>query len=109
MTYRRVKDPKGIVVLFRTHLRDGADVAAYERTSRREHTHVGLLSLFVPRRPDLRQAGGDLQWRWKPVQAVCDRMGVIRRATVWIANSKSISTNRPRVPTAGLWRGPAKP
>ncbi len=47
MTYRRVKDPKGIVVLFKTHLRDGADVPAYERTSRRMHELVERIPGFI--------------------------------------------------------------
>ena len=46
MTYRRVKDPTGIVV-FKTHLREGADVAAYERTSRRMHELVSRIPGFI--------------------------------------------------------------
>jgi len=49
VTYRRAKDPKGIVVPFKTHLREGADGAAYERTSRRMHELVsripGIISI----------------------------------------------------------------
>ncbi len=47
MTVRRVKDPKGVIVLFKTHLRDGADVAAYERTSRRMHELVAGIPGFI--------------------------------------------------------------
>lgn len=47
MTYQRVKDPKGIVVLFKTHLRKGADAAAYERTSRRMHELVSQIPGFI--------------------------------------------------------------
>src|SRR5438309_10606753 len=35
VTYRRVKDPTEVVVIFKTHLRDGADSEAYRKTSRR--------------------------------------------------------------------------
>ena len=37
MTYRHVKEPMELVVNFKAHLRAGASVDAYERTSRREH------------------------------------------------------------------------
>ena len=49
MPYRRVQDPKEAVVIFRLHLRRGADEAAYAATSRRMHELVdrfpGFLSL----------------------------------------------------------------
>ncbi len=47
MTYRRVKDPKGIGVLLKTHLRDGADIATYERTSRRMRELVSRIPGFI--------------------------------------------------------------
>lgn len=49
MPYRRVKEPKEVVVIFKLHLRDGADEAAYRATSRRMHELVehwpGFLSI----------------------------------------------------------------
>ncbi len=49
MPYRRVKDPKEVVVIFKLHMRQGADEAAYRATSRRMHELVegwpGFLSL----------------------------------------------------------------
>lgn len=41
MTYRRVKNPSEIVVIFKTHLCEGADGKEYERTSRRMREIVG--------------------------------------------------------------------
>jgi len=46
MTYRRVKDPSEIVVIFKTHLREGADGKEYERTSRRMREIVGGIPGF---------------------------------------------------------------
>ncbi len=47
--YRRVKDPKEVVVIFKLQLRKGADEAGYAATSRRMHELVdgwpGFLSL----------------------------------------------------------------
>ncbi len=49
MPYRRVKNPKEVVVVFKLHLRKGADEAAYAATSRRMHELVdhwpGFISL----------------------------------------------------------------
>lgn len=49
MPYRRVKDPKEVVVIFDLHLRKGADQAAYAATSKRMHELVdhwpGFISL----------------------------------------------------------------
>ncbi len=49
MPYRRVKDPKEMLVLFSLHLREDADEAAYAATSRRMHELVdhwpGFISL----------------------------------------------------------------
>ncbi len=49
MPYRRVKDPKEVLVLFDLHMRKGADEAAYRATSRRMHELVdgwpGFISL----------------------------------------------------------------
>jgi heme-degrading monooxygenase HmoA len=47
VTYRRVKNPKEIVVLFKTHLRDGADEEAYARTCERMHELVAHLPGFT--------------------------------------------------------------
>ncbi len=47
--YRRVKDPKEVVVIFKLHMGADADVDAYRATSRRMHELVeqapGFLSL----------------------------------------------------------------
>ncbi len=49
MPYRRVRDPKEVLVIFRLHLREGVDEAAYAATSRRMHELVdhwpGFISL----------------------------------------------------------------
>ncbi len=49
MPYRRVKDPKEVIVVFRLHLREDADEEAYAATSRRMHELVdhwpGFISL----------------------------------------------------------------
>lgn len=49
MPYRRVKEPKEVVVIFKLHMRTGADEAAYAATSKRMHELVegrpGFLSL----------------------------------------------------------------
>jgi hypothetical protein len=37
VTYGRVKEPSEIVVIFKTHLREGADEDEYGRTSRWMH------------------------------------------------------------------------
>lgn len=47
MTYRRVKDSSEIVVIFKTHLRKGADAKEYERTSRRMREIVGEIPGFI--------------------------------------------------------------
>ncbi len=47
MTYRRVQEPTEVVVIFKTHLRDGADVEEYERTSRRMHDLVEEIPGFI--------------------------------------------------------------
>jgi len=47
--YRRVKDPKEVIVIFDLHLRKDADAKAYRRTSERMHELVdpwpGFISL----------------------------------------------------------------
>ncbi len=49
MPYRQVKDPKEVFVIFRLHMREGADAEAYRATSRRMHELVerwpGFISL----------------------------------------------------------------
>ncbi len=56
MPYRRVMDPKEVLVIFDLHLREGADRAAYAATSRRMHELVekwpGFLSLKEYRSED---------------------------------------------------------
>ena len=47
MPYRRVKDPTEVVVIFTTHLRDGADSEAYRKTSRRMHELVERIPGFI--------------------------------------------------------------
>ena len=47
MTYRRGKEPKSIVVIFKTHLREGADGEAYDRASRRMHELVETIPGFI--------------------------------------------------------------
>ncbi len=47
MPYRRVKDPKEVVVIFKLHMRRGADEAEYRRTSRRMHELVDRMPGFV--------------------------------------------------------------
>jgi heme-degrading monooxygenase HmoA len=45
--YRRVKDPTEVVVIVKTHLRDGADAEAYRKTSRRMHELVERIPGFI--------------------------------------------------------------
>jgi heme-degrading monooxygenase HmoA len=45
--YRRVKHPTEVVVIFKTHLRQGADSDAYRRTSRRMHELVEQIPGFI--------------------------------------------------------------
>jgi len=45
--HRRVKDPTQVVVIFKTHLREGADVEAYRKTSRRMHELVEQIPGFI--------------------------------------------------------------
>ena len=47
MSYRRVKDPTEVVVIFKTHVRDGADKAEYERASCRMHELVKGIPGFI--------------------------------------------------------------
>ena len=45
--YRNVKDPTEVVVIFKTHLREGADSEAYAKTSRRMHELVEQIPGFI--------------------------------------------------------------
>src|SRR5881628_4223454 len=45
--YRSVKNPTEVVVIFKTHLRDGADSEAYRKTSRRMHELVEQIPGFI--------------------------------------------------------------
>ncbi len=47
MPYRRVKDPKEVLVLFELHMRKDADPEAYRRTSRRMHEIVDTWPGFI--------------------------------------------------------------
>jgi heme-degrading monooxygenase HmoA len=47
VTYRRVKDPKEVVVIFKTHLRPNASEDAYRRVSRRMHELVSTIPGFL--------------------------------------------------------------
>ncbi len=42
-----MKDPTEVVVIFKTHLRDGADAEAYRRTSQRMHELVTQIPGFI--------------------------------------------------------------
>jgi len=42
-----VKDPTEVVVIFKTHLRNGADSEAYRKTSRRMHELVEQMPGFI--------------------------------------------------------------
>src|SRR2546425_10882775 len=45
--YRSVKNPTEVVVIFKTHLREGADSEAYAKTSRRMHELVEQIPGFI--------------------------------------------------------------
>ena len=47
MPYRRAKDPKEVVVIFKLFLREDADLEAYQRTSRRMHELVERVPGFI--------------------------------------------------------------
>lgn len=47
MTYHRVEDPSEVVVLFKTHLREGANEAAYGKASKRMHELVETIPGFI--------------------------------------------------------------
>jgi len=47
LPYRNVKDPTEVVVIFKTHLREGADSEAYAKTSRRMHELVEQIPGFI--------------------------------------------------------------
>ena len=47
MPYRHVNNPTEVVVIFKTHLRDGADSEAYRKTSRRMHELVEQIPGFI--------------------------------------------------------------
>jgi len=47
LTDRRVKNPSEIVVIFKTHLREGADQEEYAKTSRRMHELVETIPGFI--------------------------------------------------------------
>lgn len=47
MTYHRVREPKSVVVIFKTQLRDGADKVAYAKASRRMRELVETIPGFV--------------------------------------------------------------
>src|SRR2546421_11196858 len=45
--YRSVKNPTEVVVIFKTHLREGADSEAYRKMSRRMHELVEQIPGFI--------------------------------------------------------------
>lgn len=47
MTYRRVKEPTEVVVIFKTHPREEADRAEYEKTSTRMRDLVSQIPGFI--------------------------------------------------------------
>ncbi len=47
MAYQRVKNPKEVVVIFKTHLRPGANEDAYRGVSRRMHELVSTIPGFI--------------------------------------------------------------
>lgn len=47
MTYGRVKEPTEVVVIFKTHLRPGADEDAYRKVSRRMHELAATIPGFI--------------------------------------------------------------
>ena len=47
MTHRHLKDPQGILVIFKTHFRPGADRAAYQEAGRRMHELVEPILGFI--------------------------------------------------------------
>ena len=47
MPHRRIKDPTEVVVIFKTHLRQGADSVAYAKISRRMHELVEQIPGFI--------------------------------------------------------------
>src|SRR5207247_7749772 len=47
MSYRRVTDATEGLVIFKTHLREGADLEAYRKTSRRMHELVEQIPGFI--------------------------------------------------------------
>ena len=47
MVYRRVRDPKEVLVIFKTHLRPEADRDAYERVSNRMHELASKMPGFI--------------------------------------------------------------
>ncbi len=58
--YRRVKDPTEVVVIFKTHLREGADTEAYRRTSRRMHELVEQIPGFISIKPYTAEDGEEI-------------------------------------------------
>ena len=60
MPYRRVKDPTEVVVIFKTHLREGADSEAYRRTSRRMHELVEQIPGFISIKPYTGEDGEEI-------------------------------------------------
>lgn len=60
MVYRRVKDPSEVVVIFKTHLRQGADVSEYGRASQRMHDLVGKIPGFISIKGYMAEDGEEL-------------------------------------------------
>src|SRR2546430_12212669 len=60
LTDRRVKNPSEIVVLFKTHLRAGADKEEYAKTSRRMHELVETIPGFISIKGDMGEDGDEI-------------------------------------------------
>jgi heme-degrading monooxygenase HmoA len=82
-----VKDPSEIVVIFKTHLRKGADVQEYERTSRRMHELVTEIPGFISIKRYTGEDGEEIdlvrfesedalkEWREQPEHRIVQRRG----------------------------------
>lgn len=87
MPYRRVKDPTEVVVIFKTHLREGADSEAYRKTSRRMHELVERIPGFISIKAYTGEDGEEIDlvrfatedslniWKEQPEHRVAQRRG----------------------------------
>jgi heme-degrading monooxygenase HmoA len=87
MPYRRVKDPKEVVVIFDLHMRTDADREAYQATSRRMHELVEKMPGFISLKEYTGEDGDVIdiarfkdetsleEWRRKPEHLEAQRRG----------------------------------